>query len=501
MIFFLDTIMDRLGSIMRKRAHELMLIVDAHKDIPLYQQVYKQIVQCIEAGTLAAGDRLPSIREIAADLNVSHITIERAYLQLSTEGYVANKPRSGFMVEHIDSNFFNKKSTLETDVHIPTRTNNDTFSIDSLAGCSCRYDFSWTKLPADSFPRKTWARMASASVTEMDDQMLTGYIGMHRSEHLKKSLAGYIGRTRHVQCRPEQIFIVGGTTPLLSLILQAIGSSGATLGVEDPGWQTARKVATYLGMHVAPLPITGHYQTFLETTNAICPDAVFVTPSHQFPTGMVMPMDARVELLKQAQHNNFFIIEDDACNEYRYATNSIPPLYALDGTGRVIYLGCFSKTLSPSLRIAFAVIPPSLLPKLWENRITELETVSLLEQETLARFIDAGEMDAHVRRTTTTLRHRHDVLLEELMSQFGYRISISGIDSGLHFLVSVDNGMTEQELVESARENGVNVFGAGQCWFAHPPNNPHVMIGFSAITIEDIKPGVRALKQAWLPSL
>lgn len=251
-------------------------------------------------------------------------------------------------------------------------------------------------------------------------------------------------------------------------------------------------------MHLAPLPIDQGLESFFEALDAHKPKLVFATPSHQFPTGKLLPLDARTRLLKWAEENDAYIIEDDSCNEFRYATRPVPSLQSLDAFGRVIYLCNISKVLSPSLRIAYAVLPPKLLKRYWDLFNYAHPTVSWLDQETLARFIAGGHWDAHVRKTAKGNHRRHDELLRCLTEGFGDAITISGTDTGMHLYVTVRNGMKEPELLAKALENDVKVYGTDRMRLLGPADLPSIMIGFSAIAFEDIAPGVQALRKAWL---
>ncbi len=224
---------------------------------------------------------------------------------------------------------------------------------------------------------------------------------------------------------------------------------------------------------------------------------MFTTPSHQFPTGTLLPIDARTRLLRWAEANDAFIIEDDSCNEFRYATRPVPSLQSLDAYGRVVYLGNVSKVLSPSLRIAYLVMPPKLLGRYWALFNSAHPPVSWLDQEVLARFIEQEYWDAHVRKTAKGNHERHDELLRCLHTEMDDGIDISGTDTGMHLYVTVHNGMTQSELLASAQREDAKVYGTTRMWFSKPAPENNVMIGFSAIAFEDIAPGVAALRRAW----
>ena len=256
-------------------------------------------------------------------------------------------------------------------------------------------------------------------------------------------------------------------------------------------------IARRNGFDVVPLPTDRGGDAFLQAVERQKPDIVFATPSHQFPTGTLMPLPTRIELLRLAEELDFYIIEDDSCHEYRYGTGPVPSLQSLDTGNRVVYLGNFSKTLTPALRVAFAVLPPELLERHLE-RGPAIPSVNTHIQDALARFIADESLDRHVRRMVAGNRERHDRLLECLESSMGGAVELSGVHSGMHFFATVRNGMAQEDLIASARGNGANVYGTRRFWFDSQADEGSLMIGFSAIALDDIEPGVQALARAWV---
>ena len=289
-----------------------------------------------------------------------------------------------------------------------------------------------------------------------------------------------------------------GTDGALSTLLQLFDRDNDTIGMEEPGYATVHEVARRQGFSMAPLPSDRGSEVFLSALDEHRPRIVFTTPSHQFPTGKLLSLEARTRLLRWAEENDAFIIEDDSCNEFRYATRPIPSLQSLDVFGRVIYSCNVSKVLSSSLRIAYVVLPPVLLARFWDLFNFAHPPVSWLEEEVLARFIAQGAWDAHVRRTAKGNHRRHDELLRCLQDEFGDAIEVSVVDTGMHLYATVHNGMGQAELLGSALREGAKVYGTSRMWFSKPAPGNNVMIGFSAIAYEDIEPGIAALARAWL---
>ena len=317
------------------------------------------------------------------------------------------------------------------------------------------------------------------------------------SSELRAELARYLTRTRGVSCLPEQIAVFPGTEAALGALLDIIPRRAGTFGVEEPGYDLAWGVARARGLDVVGLPSNQGAEHFFGALASADVDAVFTTPSHQFPTGRLMSLSMRTELLKQAERRGFYIIEDDSCNEYRYGTAAVPSLQSLDAGNRVIYLGNFSKVLTPALRVAFAVLPPDLLRRHHESGGASIPKVNTHVQDALAVFIADGHLDRHVRRMVASNKVRHDELLRCLNRELGSFARLSGIDSGMHILADLDTNLGQRELVERAFAKDVGVYPTTRFWFSRPAPPNELIIGFSAIALEDIAPGTFALRKAW----
>ena len=497
----------------RKHVSNLLIKLDPDAGEPLYEQLYRELRRLIIQGDLAEGDRLPSIREVSHELRVSHITVERSYLQLCVEGYVQSLPRSGYVVCRIDTDFF--KAPFFTKVvpagdgnehasdgneyraRMPERLPFDPLRHQSALGQTVRYDFSFTRLQQGSFPAQTWHQLTDDVLFSRANAGFERYQDIDEASPFSRALAAYLQRARGVSCAPEQVVACPGTEAALTKILHLFDRDSCLIGVEEPGYGTIRRAAQRLGYPIAPLPVDQGWESVLAAVEREKPKILFLMPSHQFPTGSVLPLGGRVALLEWAQANNAFIIEDDSCNEYRYETSPIPSLQSLDPYGRVIYLGNFSKVLSPSMRVAYVVLSPRLMRRYGEQYGHSFDDMSWLTLEVLARFIDQGFWEQQVHRMVTATRKRHDALLRGLRETMGDHLDIGGIDSGIHFYVTVRNGMDQDELMAHALEHDANVYSTDRYWFTRPPVKGCVMVGFSGIALDDIEPGVAALRSAW----
>lgn len=482
-----------------RQANDFLFALDAAAGEALYRQVYLQAREAIATGRLLKGERLPSIRKLSQTLGVSHTTIEQAYLQLSVEGYVRNVPRSGFIVEEIDTEFLripapdNESGVLRA---MADRSRN-AFYAENLAGENAEYDFSYANLQPGSFPVKTWRKLIGDVLYASTSPELARYSYTHEPSALSRALARHLNQTRGVNCLPEQVVVQAGTDGALGTLFQMLDPGKHVIGLEEPGYPTVREVASRMGFKLAGVPTDKGAGAFMDALRRHKPKVVFTTPSHQFPTGKVLPLETRVELLKWAHDTNGIIIEDDSCNEYRYNTSPIPSLQSLDSHNRVVYLGNVSKVLSPALRIAYLVLPPKFLGRYLRTFNMAHPAVSWLDQEVLARFISEGHWSAHALKMAKSNHRRHDLLLEGLTREFGDAVEVSGQDAGMHLYVGVNNGMSQRELVTSAYKHGVKVYSTARFWFSRPADESKLMMGFSAIADEDIQPGIVALRRAW----
>lgn len=485
---------------MTRKHCNVLIAVDKASEVPLTLQIYRQVCDAIASGQLAAGDRLPPVRTLSTTVQVSHTTVENAYLKLSVEGYVRAVPRSGYVVERLDSEF------LQTAQRIPheeldrakLRRAGDAFAAENRQGGRAAYDFSYANLQPGSFPVRTWRQLTNEVLYSNYVPDLARYGFVDEPNSFRRAMASYLNRTRGMHCTPEQVLPQPGTDGAIATALQLFDRNAHALAIEEPGYVTVREVAQRLGFTCQAIPSDQGPDAFLGALRRLHPKIVFTTPSHQFPSGSVLSLQARIELLKWAEETNAYIIEDDACNEYRYDIGPVPSLQSLDARNRVIYLCNFSKSLSPSMRVAYLALPPKLLGRYLELFSHSHPAVPWLEQEVLARFVESGAFEQHVRKMSLGNKKRHDLLLSRLEQQFPTGgVTVSGTNAGMHLYLAVHNGMSQEELLASARAHGAAVYGTKRFWFSRPAPEDRVMVGFSSIRDQDIAPGVAALRHAW----
>lgn len=478
---------------------DLLLRISKEAKEPVYQQIYRQFKDAIISGVLPVGSKLPAIRNVSQNYCVSHITVEQAYLQLSSEGLVTNKPRSGYFVSPLDVNFLREaeQHNARTIQQIEEQRNRNAFHEENSQGYHARYDFSYANLQPDSFPVTTWRKITNEILLGNSQGMLTRYQRVDEESALARELTQYLQQARGVCAFPQQLILAPGTPEALVTLLQLFKGTHESIGIEEPGYAGVQEVARRMGFSMVSLSTEGPKGQLLEEVQQKNPKLVFVTPSNQFPTGKTLPMEDRIALLKWAHANNAYIIEDDSCHEYRHGTQPLPALQSLDAHGRVIYLGNFSKVLSPNMRVAYFVLPPELLARYHSLFSHAHPTVSWLLQETLARFIKEGHWERHVWKMSHANHKRRNELITCLNREFGDLVSVHGHNAGMHVYASVHNGMDQQQLIESARREGANVYGTKRFWFEHQAPENRIIIGYSSIALDLIPEGVKALKRAW----
>ncbi|WP_078546798.1 MocR-like pyridoxine biosynthesis transcription factor PdxR [Litchfieldia alkalitelluris] len=453
---------------------------------PLYIQLYKYIKQEILSGRMEPGARLPSKRKLSLHLEVSQNTIETAYEQLQAEGYVESFPRKGVYVKEVD------KDVISTTNHEPSsnyieRADNDDYEI----------DFSHGKIALDFFPFSIWRKLTVQSLFEDQSSMFLN--GERQGELLlRQEIAKYLYQSRGVRCSPSQIIIGAGTQYLISLLTMIIGRD-AVFSMEEPGFHRTREALKDQGVKVNPVTLDDEGLCIQELEKSTA-NITYVTPSHQFPMGIIMPITRRMELLKWADNDGRYIIEDDYDGEFRYKGKPIPSLQGLDNREKVIYLGTFSKSLIPSIRLSYMVLPPKLLSIYHQHFSIYKQTVSRLHQHTLWLFMKNGHWERHLNKMRTVYRRKQQTLVDAIEHHFGKNAAIIGGDSGLHLLLSVQNQMSEKELIESAMDKKVKVYPTSVYYENYDAARQQsiVLLGFGGVTEQEIHKGVQLLREAWL---
>lgn len=462
--------------------NELAISLRPGDKMPLYEQIYRYIKENITSGKFAYREKLPSTRLLAKHLEVSRSTVELAYEQLLSEGYIEAEPYRGYFVAQIEGLYhLTAEREPETDPGTEQKK-------------KCRYDFSPNGVDLKSFPYNAWRKLSREVLT--DDQVELFRLGDPQGEReFRQVICRYLYQARGVSCRPEQVIVGAGNDFLLMMLCQILGREHV-IAAENPAYKQAYRLFASQDYPVLPIEMDSRGMKVEELAGTQA-DIAYVTPSHQYPTGIVMPMKRRLELLRWADmQEGRYIIEDDYDSEFRYKGKPIPALAGHDGNGRVIYLGTFSKSIAPAIRMSYMVLPERLLPAYRERCGFLSSTVSKVDQLIVCRFIGEGYYERHLNKTRALYRSRHDALIRGLAPLAGM-CRISGEHAGVHLLLTFREGVTEQALLESAKDREIRVYGLSNYIIGRQPAQATVLLGYANLSEEEILEAAGILCQAW----
>ena len=455
----------------------------------MYTHLYKCIKKDILEGTLKAAEKLPSKRMLAKNLGISLITVENAYAQLLVEGYIYSEHKRGYYV-----------ATLQQ--QLPPASNAPTAQPIVAPKEHITLSFAKSSVPADTFPYNTWARLLRNTLTSADEHALISDTAAGGVLPLRKALAKHLYQFRGLSVHPEQIIIGAGTQTLYNLIVQLLGRSHI-YALEDPGYPQLAAIyrANDVFCRYLPMDEQGIEVAVLENSGA---DILHITPSHQFPTGITMPVSRRYELLHWAsKKSSRYIIEDDYDCEFRLFGRPIPPLQSIDQAEKVIYINTFSKTLAPTFRISYMVLPPHLASLFYEKLGFYSCTVSNFEQFTLAKFIEGGYFERHINRMRTYYRNKRDNLLQYLdQCPASKALQVEGENSGLHFLLHLATAASDSQLRQAAAAQGLQIKFLTDYYHNKLSDNSHTLLmNYTGIEDERLYPALDKLFEALLPYL
>lgn len=466
-----------------------MIYLDRSQKTPLYEQLYICIKNQILFGALPAHTCLPATRRLAADLHVSRNTVDTAYQQLVLEGYISSRIGSGYTVNEV---YESAPLTSPSAGHPALPQNPQTPVI--------RYDFWFPLIRADIFPTKEWKKVLTDAMRRLDSRACIVYPERIGTHELREQLAEHLYRSRGVRCQPDQIVIGAGMQFNIELLLKLFDASTCQVAMEDPGYYGIKDIFTANQFSMLPIPVEkdGLDTDALRQTSA---KLLYITPSHQFPTGAVLSIRKRLEILEWAHSSHAFIIEDDYDSELRYLSMPIPSLQSLDKYDCVIYQGTFSKSLSASLRVSYMVLPRRLCQPYQERCGVYLSPVSLINQYALAEFIRQGYYDRHLSRLRNLFCKKHDAFLAAAKQIFGATMQFGAKDAGVHFLVELDTSLTQDQLVQRALDKQVRVYPTEPYYADRSAAPPHqLLLGYGGIRTEDYIPALTLLHQAWYQS-
>lgn len=468
--------------------NELTMILHPKSDVPLYEQIYRHMKADIQSGKIASGEKLPSTRSLCKYLEVSRSTVELAYEQLLSEGYVEAVRCKGYYAAQLEGMYRLSRAERRLGTEEKRKEKQYTF------------DFTPNGVDLKSFPYSAWRKISRECL--VDDRAEMFRLGESQGEYgLRSAISHYLYQARGVNCLPEQIVIGAGNDYLLMLLTTVIGS-GHRVALENPTYRQAYRLFRSLSYDVCTVNMDGKGMevTGLRQSDA---DIAFVMPSHQYPLGIVMPMKRRMELLGWASEKpGRYIIEDDYDSEFRYKGKPIPALQGYDSSEKVIYMGTFSKSIAPAIRISYMVLPAPLLERYREKSSFLSSTVSRVDQMILQKFIEEGYYERHLNKTRALYKSRHDTLLGCLRQLQG-QCTVSGENAGVHLLLHFHNGMSEEELIDTAAAAGVKVYGLSEyyterCYAKRQEaQGATILIGYANMSEDKIVEAVRILAKVW----
>jgi GntR family transcriptional regulator / MocR family aminotransferase len=479
---------------------DVAIALDHQSDTPLHQQLYDELRQAILQGRLLPRQKLPSTRSIAQSLGISRTTATQSYDRLQSEGYLETVVGSGtYVCAQLPDDLMQSIS-----VPLPAPFQPLTVPLSRYGATLAQTPFTLQREPdlpisfrygrpaLSAFPLKLWRKLLSrrccAEPSWLDYATdFQGYLP------LRQAIAHYLCRSRAVQCQPEQIVLTNGTQQGLGLILRLFMEAGDTIAIEDPGYLSARRIFQSHGAKLIPISVDA---AGLVVEQLVHPAIrlVYVTPSHQFPTGATLSLPRRLELLAWAQQTGALILEDDYDSEYRYGDRPIPALQGLDQHQSVLYLGTFSKVLFPALRIGYLVLPSNLVTLFAQAKWLHDRQLPMLEQQVLTDFIAEGYLESHIRKMRLRYDRCRQVLVQELNTQFGDRVAIFGEKAGIHLMVRLQTRLSDEEIMARAAKVGVGLMSA-QSQYLNSGGSGEFIFGYGELNETQIQMGVQRLAQ------
>ena len=454
------------------------IVLHDNSEVGLARQIFLSLKEHILTGQIPQGQALPSTRELAKDLGVSRNTVCDAYDMLWTEGFIVShqgapsRVADGLQIQTVQ----NREKVQETDKSQPV----------------ILWDFKTGQPDLSLFPWQVWNEIIRDAAGNLSARQLE-YSGPKGYEPLCEEIALWLLRNRGMEVDPEDVFITSGATQALHLLVDILYKEGRVFALENPSHPGIRTVISDKGypMHWMPVDGQGADITSLQDKNI---SAVYVTPSHQFPLGGILPATRRAALIRLAMEKDFYIIEDDYDSEFRYCGSPVSPIYSMDSS-HVVYVGTFSKAVFPALRLGFAVLPKPLQAK-WRHYRNYMDVQNpILEQVALAEFLHKRKMDKHVQRMRRVYGEKRNVLLESLENTFGDSVRPWGDASGLHVALQFPGFEFGEQFAFHCRDAGIRVSPLTQYCVSRNDHKDMLLVGYGHLSPEQIQEGILALHQ------
>jgi GntR family transcriptional regulator/MocR family aminotransferase len=483
---------------------DLVLPLDRASTLPLYQQLAAALREAVLQGRLQPHQQLPSSRRLAQSLQVSRSTVTQSYDQLLSEGYFEARGGSGtFVCTQLPDDYLHPAGTEPPRSQPAALTQLSRLGNTLLAGTPLHVSdpdeaisFRLGSPDTSQFPMQLWRRLLSRHCQTTSTLLNYSPTALGYGP-LRAAIADYLRRSRAVQCHSEQIIIVNGSQQALDLMARLTLDPGDWVAVEDPGYLGARRCFSSYGAQLQGIPVDAagldiealrhHRQPF---------KLLYVTPSHQFPTGATLSLSRRLALLQWAKQTGTLILEDDYDSEYRYGDRPIPALQGLDQQSTVIYTGTFSKILFPALRIGYLVVPEPWIPLVNRAKWLGDRQSPTLEQCALADCLTEGHFERHIRRMRHLYDQRRQVIVTALKQHLGDRVTILGEKAGIHLMAKIETGLSDQAVIQRAAANGVGVISA-QSYYLNEPKTGEFIFGYAQLDETQIEQGIQKLAQVF----
>lgn len=476
-----------------------LIAIDRKAPKPFHTQIYDAYRSAVIDGSLRPGQRIPSSRELASELGLSREPVINAYAQLLAEGYLESRVGSGTRISKALPDRFSstrpaaRLAVTSVAARKVARRISGLPQFERPAWMRGHGAFTVGQIAADHFPNDIWWKLVARHSRNLNPATLD-YGDPMGSKRLRELLATYLRTARSVRCDSQQIIIVSGSQQAIEIAGCVLLDPGSPVWVEEPGYTFARNALTLLGCRLVPIPVDSeglNVAVGIERCRNAC--AAMVTPSHQFPLGATMSAARRLQLLEWAAKTNSWIIEDDFDSEFRYESPPISSLHGLDASGRVIYVGTFSKVLFPALRLGYLVAPPDMMERFLAVRRAMDLGPPTFHQEVVADFIEEGHFARHIRRMRVLYDERRRALVEALRSDFGPGVRIVGDEAGLQLVLAAPAGTPDREIAERAARQGIWLWPLSTTYLSQA-RQPGFILGFGNISAEKIPSAVRKLR-------
>jgi GntR family transcriptional regulator / MocR family aminotransferase len=474
--------------------------VDRAADAPLFRQIYLQLRSAILSGTLRPATKLPSTRELAAQLGVSRSAVVSAFEQLLAEGYAFGKKGAGtYIASDLPEPFealHGRRMRPAAAAAVTAASFRDLDGFVDVTAQSDERPFNLGRTLVDARTAELWRKLSARTLRSFGRHHL-GYGDPQGMLELRRSVCDYLQAARGVRCKPEQVVITAGTQQAVDIVIRVMQGPDKEVWIEDPGYSLTRLALVAAGAKVCPIPVDQHGLNVTEgIRRARKARAVFITPSHQFPKGVVLSMARRLELLAWARESGAWIVEDDYASEFRYGGRPLASLQGLDEAERVIYIGTLNKALFPGLRLGYAVLPPSLVRAFVTARYLMDRQPSSLCQEVAAAFMAEGHFAAHIRRMRAMYRNQRDTLVATLRRRLSDHLTVDPPDQGMHLVAYTRRGLSDVTIEQAAREHGVVVRAMSRL-YVEAPKQSALILGFSGYPRQIIAPAMARLARAF----